>query len=443
LSGPVRIPGRQEPVVDTRPDLVPRFSGQGFDEQQVAARRAWLEQKTGARLEAVGRCAVPTAEMRGNVENPVGAAQVPLGVAGPLVVRGEHAFGTFYVPLATTEGALVRSYERGMLAITRAGGALVRVFADENRVAPIFSFADAAAAADFARSLPSRFEAVRAAAEATTRHGKLLRLTPCPLGREVIVEFSWFTGDACGMNMLVRGTEAACRLLAAETTVEHFQIFSGMSGEKRAAGNLLAGGKGKRVTASVLLPRRVLATVLGTDAESIAAMWRRTVLGHLQAGSVGYNGHYANGLAALFIATGQDVANVANAAVGVTSLEAAADGGLHASVHLPSLTVGTVGGGTGLGTGRECLEVLGCAGEGKALKLAEIAAATVLAGEISMGAAIAAGMLVAGHERYGRNRPEGAGQEGEDGGDGDADAGPGAANDGPAGDVAPTGRTRR
>ena len=262
----------------------------------------------------------------------------------------------------------------------------------------------------------------------------------------MIVEFSWFTGDACGMNMLVRGTEAACRLLAEETAVEHYQIFSGMSGEKRAAGNLLAGGKGKRVTASVLLPRRVLATVLGTDAESIAAMWRCTVLGHLQAGSVGYNGHYANGLAALFIATGQDVANVANAAVGVTSLEAAADGGLHASVHLPSLTVGTVGGGTGLGTGRECLEVLGCAGEGKALKLAEIAAATLLAGEISMGAAIAAGMLVAGHERYGRNRPEGAGPEGEEGPegeDGGADAGPGTATNGPAGDVAPTGRTRR
>jgi hydroxymethylglutaryl-CoA reductase (NADPH) len=121
---------------------------------------------------------------------------------------------------------------------------------------------------------------------------------------------------------------------------------------------------------------------------------------------VGYNGHFANGLAAIFIACGQDVANLANAAVGTTQLELTEAGDLYASVVLPALTVGTVGGGTGEGTARECLELLGCAGAGGARKLAEIVAATLLAGELSLGAALAAGEFVDAHEEYGRNRPE-------------------------------------
>ena len=415
-----------------RPPLVPRFLGQGYSEEQIAARRAWVEEATGARLERVGRAAIAGDEMRGNVENPIGAVQMPLGVAGPLHVRGEHAYGVFYVPFATTEGALVRSYERGMVAITRGGGAAVRVWADENRVAPLFTFADLETAAAFVRSLPGRFEAVRRAAEATTGHGRVLRLVPHPLGREVIVEFVWSTGDAQGMNMIVRGSEAAGRELAAACGAEGFELFSGLSGEKRASGSLLAGGKGKRVSAAVRLPRRVVETHLGCRAEALAAMWRRTVLGHLQSATLGYNGHYANGLAALFIATGQDVANVVNAAVGVTTLEATAQGDLHAAVNLPSLTVATVGGGTGLGTSHECLEMLGCAGAGKAAKLAEIVAATLLAGELSMGAALAGGDFVAGHERYGRNRPEDAEETGPKGG---VDAGGDGAGDQGGGDL--------
>jgi hydroxymethylglutaryl-CoA reductase (NADPH) len=134
-------------------------------------------------------------------------------------------------------------------------------------------------------------------------------------------------------------------------------------------------------------------------------MWHHTILGHIQANSIGYNGHYANGLAAIFIACGQDVANVANSAVGITNFEVTEDGDLYASVTLPSLTVATVGGGTGLGTSRECLEMLGCAGRGGAPKFAEIIAATILSGELSMGAAIASEEFVQAHEIYGRNRP--------------------------------------
>lgn len=385
-------------------ELVPRLEGQGYSEAALSLRRAWVEERTGARLAGVGGAPIDPEGMRGNIENPIGEARVPLGVAGPLVVLGEHAQGTFYVPMATTEGTLVRSYERGMVAISRAGGASARVLADENRVSPIFRFADVATAAAWVRSLPGRFAELAAAAEATTRHGKLLRIEPQPLGRKVILHFVFSTGDAHGMNMIVKAVDAACRLLAPET--EGYSIFSGAESEKHASGSLLAGGKGKRVTAGVLLPARVVRAYLHASPDDMVEVWMHTVLGHLQAGSLGYNGHFANGLTCLFVACGQDVANVANAAVGVSTLERTAEGDLYASVTLPSLTVATVGGGTGLGTGRECLEMLGCYGAGKAKKLAEIAAALLLAGELSMAGAITSGEFVEAHETYGRNRPE-------------------------------------
>ena len=164
-------------------DLIPRFTELGYSEEALAARRRWMEERTGASLAQVGAFGFPAEEMRGNVENPIGAAQVPLGVAGPLLVRGEYADGLFFVPMATTEGALVRSYERGAMAITRSGGASVRLYVDENRMTPVFLFDEVAEAADFARDLPGHFEALRAEAESTTRHGRLLRLEPLPVGR--------------------------------------------------------------------------------------------------------------------------------------------------------------------------------------------------------------------------------------------------------------------
>jgi hydroxymethylglutaryl-CoA reductase (NADPH) len=391
-------------------ELVPRLEGQGYSAADVEARRRWIEERTGAHLRHVGAGSLAGEEMRGNVENPIGAAQVPLGAAGPLRVEGEHARGVFYVPLATTEGALVRSYERGMVTLTRAGGATVRLVADENRVSPVFVFDGVAEAAEFARALPGWFEELKGEAESTTRHGRLLRVEPRPLGREVAVHFVYWTADAHGMNMIVKATDRACRWLVERERAGRYYVFSGAESEKRASGSLFGGGKGKRVMAGARLPPRLVRAYLHTTPEGLADVWQRTVLGHLQAGTLGYNGHFANGLAALFIATGQDVANVVNSAVGVTAFEVLPGGDLYASVTLPALTVATVGGGTGLGTARECLEMLGCAGAGGAPKLAEIAAATLLAGELSMGAAIASGEFVAAHEEYGRNRPPSPGE---------------------------------
>ncbi|HVT61001.1 MAG TPA: hydroxymethylglutaryl-CoA reductase [Thermoanaerobaculia bacterium] len=392
-------------------DLVPRLDHQGFAAADVGARRRWVEERTGVELPHVAASSVALQAgepLRGKIENPIGAAQVPLGVAGPLAIRGVWARGVFYVPLATTEGALVRSYERGMVALTRAGGAVAQLGLDENRVAPVFVLDGVEEAHRFCAELERSFGLIREAAESTTRHGKLLRLEPHALGREVIVTFCYSTGDANGMNMIVKATDQACQWIAAHCGARRYYIASGMDSEKRASGALLAGGKGKRVVAGARLPARLVRAYLRTTPEAMRELWEHTVLGHLLAGAVGYNGQYANGLAALFIACGQDVANVANSAVGITRFSVMEGGDLYASVTLPSLTLATVGGGTGLGTARECLAMLGCAGDGGAPKLAEIVAATLLAGELSMGAAIASGELVAAHETYGRNRPPAA-----------------------------------
>lgn len=402
-----------EPFTEVEPlQLVPRMKEQGYAVQHVERRREWIEERTGCQLGHVGSYSIPSEEMRGNIENPIGAVQMPLGVAGPLRINGMYASGSFYVPLATTEGALVRSYERGMAAVTRAGGVTTQLHQDENRVAPVFCFDDVRDAYEFTQSLTEDFQAIRETAESTTRHGKLVRLECHPVGREVIVNFSYTTGDAHGMNMIVKATERACQRIMAHSKARQFYIFSGFSSEKRASGSLLAGGKGKRITAGALLPREIVKSYLHTTPAQLSDMWRHTVVGHMQSNAIGYNGHYANGLAAIFIACGQDVANIANSAVGITNFEVTDDGDLYATVTLPSLTVATVGGGTALGTSRECLEMLGCAGSGGAAKFAEIVAATILTGELSMGSAIASNEFVQAHETLGRNRPNGNDESG-------------------------------
>jgi len=395
-------------AADPRIDLIPRLRDQGYRGREVAERRAWVEARTGVTLPLVGSYTIPSEQMRGNIENPIGAVQMPVGIAGPLEIHGSEAHGVFYVPLATTEGALVRSYERGMVTLTRAGGVTVRIVRDENTIAPVFVFDDVAAAIEFAERLGKDFDRIKEEADSTTRHGRLLRIDCRPAGREVIVEFHYHTGDAQGMNMIARATDQACRGIAKRARARRFYLFSGLSSEKRASGALLAGGKGKTVVAGARIPAAILKSHLHVTAADFVDEWHRSMIGHVRAHAVGFNAQYANGLAALFIACGQDVANVANAAVGVTNYEPEDGGDVHVSVTLPSLTVATVGGGTALGTSRECLEVLGCAGAGCARKFAEIVAATLLAGEISMAAAIASGEFVAAHEKYGRNRPAAA-----------------------------------
>lgn len=344
--------------------------------------------------------------LQGNIESYIGMAQVPLGVIGPLRINGIYANGDFYVPLATSEGALVASYNRGAKIITLSGGVRSVCLTERVSRAPGFIFQDLPEAGEFIVWVVQHFDELKKVIAGTTAHGRLEDLKVTLEGKYVYLHFEYTTGDAAGQNMVTLATDAACRHIISECPVkpQHWFIESNMSGDKKATAMSLLFVRGKKVTAEIVIPRKLVTRLLHTTPEKVMEYWKMSFVGSVQSGSIGVQGHYANGLAALFIACGQDAACVAEASVGITRADITVDNDLYISVSLPNLIVGTVGGGTDLPTQRECLEMIGCKGEGTARKLAEICAATLLAGEVSIMGAIAAGQFALAHARYGRKK---------------------------------------
>ena len=339
-----------------------------------------------------------------NIENFIGTVKVPVGLAGPLRVNGAHASGDYYVPLATTEAALVASYSRGAQIVTEAGGCTALVLNEGVTRAPAFAFESLAAAAAFATWASGRVGELRDIAAATTKYGRLVDMQVTVEGNHVHLGFEYTTGDAAGQNMVTIATDAICRHIDAHSPVRPIRWFveGNLSGDKKATTHSFMTVRGRKVSAEVLLPPALVAARLHTTTAAVVDYWRVSMLGGVMSGSIGVQGHYANALAALFIACGQDAACVAEAAVGVTRMEAGADGSLYVAVTLPNLIVGTVGGGTSLPSQRACLEVLGLAGAGHARAFAELAAALALAGELSIVGSIAAGDFAAAHQRLAR-----------------------------------------
>jgi hydroxymethylglutaryl-CoA reductase (NADPH) len=385
---------------------VPRDRSDDYTPQAAAERRAFVEAETGVKLDHVGRHSFDASIVSGNIENFIGAAQVPIGVAGPLCVDGEHAKGQFLVPLATTEGTLVASYNRGMRLLTECGGVKTTVVEQHMQRCPAFIFDDARQARDFGAWVDDNFAAIKAAAEATTRSGKLKHIRQYSIGPLRHLRFNFTTGDAAGQNMTGKATDAACRWIQKNYPGGARYILSGnMDTDKKHSRINMLETRGKRVVAEAVIKRDVLRRVMRVDPEDLFYGRQISSSGAFLAGSANNGAHAANGLAALFIATGQDVANIAESHAGVVYSQLLGNGDYYWSTTLTSLIVATVGGGTGLATQRECLEMLGCYGSGKADKFAEICAGVVLAGETSLSCAVLAGDWVSAHERYGRNRP--------------------------------------
>ncbi len=384
---------------------VPRAATDDHCEDQAARRRAFVEEQTGTELRHVGSHTLDNDSLPGNIENFLGAAQVPIGLAGPLRIEGEHARGDFYVPLATTEGTLVASYNRGMRLVTEAGGVRATVVEDRMQRAPVFVLDDALAAREFGDWVTANRDRIAAACEATSRVARLIEIEQYAVGPLRYLRFDFSTGDAAGQNMVGRATHAGCEWIVANHPDHPRYVLSGAvdTDKKHSQINVLR-TRGKRVVAEVRIPSGLLQDLMGVTPEQLFRTRQMSMTGAYLAGAASNGAHAANGLAALFIATGQDAANVAESQAAVTYSQLLENGDYYWSVTLPSLIVATVGGGTGLATQQECLRVLGCAGQGRARKLAEICAAVVLAGDISLSSAVIAGDWVASHERYGRNR---------------------------------------
>lgn len=385
---------------------IPRDPGNDYTPAMAERRAEFLREKTGTTLNHVRRASFDPAVLPGNIENFIGVAQVPIGLAGPLRINGEHAQGDFYVPLATTEGTLVASYSRGMRVLSECGGVTATVVKRSMQRAPVFMFGTAREARDFGEWLTQRFDGVKQAAEATTRSGRLVEIEQYAIGNLLYLRFNYTTGDAAGQNMTGKATHAACEWIHATHPSQPKYMLSGSidTDKKHSAINTLR-TRGRRVVAEAVIKNDVLQRLMRVDTRTLFKARQISNAGSLLAGSA-YNGpHAANGITAMFIATGQDVANVAESHAGITYAQLLDNGDYYWSVTLTSLIVATYGGGTGLPTQRECLELLDCYGNGKADKLAEIMAAVVLAGDISLGSAVLAGDWVTSHEKLGRNRP--------------------------------------
>lgn len=374
----------------------------------IELRRTAISQLTGTQFKHISNYSMDVEVVtKRNIENMIGAIQVPLGVAGPLRVNGEYASGDYYIPLATTEGALVASAERGCSVITASGGANVRILKDEMTRAPVFKTKDIIGAKSLVDWVNVNFERLKEKAQETTRFGELLSINAFTAGRNIYLRFAYDTKDAMGMNMVTIATDAAVDLILLENDVELVALSGNMCSDKKPAAINAILGRGKTVSADVLIGKDIVLEKLKTTPEKMEEVnYRKNLLGSARAGSIGFNAHAANIAAAMFIACGQDAAHVVEASNAITTMELT-DDGLYCSVTLPSLNVGTVGGGTRIATQEECLKMLGVAGAGEppganARKLAEIIAAAVLAGEINLVGALAARHLAKAHAELGR-----------------------------------------
>lgn len=398
--------GFREGEEDPDREKIPRDPDDDYSHEAAALRRQFVEQRTGSRTGHLGGFSFDPAGLPGNIENFIGAAQVPVGLAGPLLVDGEHAVGEFWVPLATTEGTLVASYNRGMKLAHEAGGVRATVVDDAMQRAPAFVFDSAREAKQFGLWLEDNFDRIKEQADATTGSGRLRNIQQFPASRILFTRFNYTTGDAAGQNMTSKATAFACRWIAEQRPeIREFMLESNFATDKKASQVNMLHTRGKRVIAEITLPADLMRERMGVEPKLLFGKRIISNLGSYMAGSTNNGPHAANGITAIFIATGQDVANVAESSAAYGYSELTPDGDYYASVTLPSLIVATYGGGTGLATQRESLEMLGCYGDGKVMKLAEIVAATVLCGDLSLGWAAAVDEWVSAHDRLGRNRP--------------------------------------
>lgn len=385
---------------------IPRDKENNYTKEIAEKRRDFAREQTEAELNHVGHFSFEPDVLRGNIENFIGVAQIPIGLAGALLVNGEYAKGEFFVPLATTEGTLVASYNRGMKLLRESGGVSVTVVDDAMQRAPVFVFESAREASKFGVWVKENFAEIKAKAETTTNVGKLRDIQQFPASRFLYLRFNYTTGDAAGQNMVGKATKAACDWIqnVYPQKIERYQLEGSFATDKKTSFVNTLHTRGKKVIAEATIPADKLKEIMHVSVEQIFEARLASQLGGYLAGVNNNGAHSANGITAMFIACGQDVANVAESTAAAVYAEVTKSGDYYFSITIPSLIVATYGGGTGLPTQRECLELLDCYGAGKVKKFAEIVAATVLCGELSLGTAVIADEWVSSHEQLGRNR---------------------------------------
>ncbi|NMC61254.1 MAG: hydroxymethylglutaryl-CoA reductase (NADPH) [Candidatus Methanofastidiosa archaeon] len=377
--------------------------------EAVEIRREAIEKLRNVNLEYIGKYSLDPNNLFGkNIENMIGTVQVPMGIIGPLKINGNYAKGDFYVPMATSEGALLASTNRGASVISLSGGATTTIFRDGMTRAPVLRLSSSRDYYKITEFIDTNFDEIKKEAEKDSRFRKLKKIVPYLVGRNLFLRFVYDTGDSMGMNGVTIGTDAALKLIETKfPEVKSVSLSGNLCTDKKSSAINLIEGRGKSITSEVFISHDIIKEKLKTDAKTIVEVnYRKNLLGSAQAGAYGFNAHFANIVAAVFLATGQDIAQVVEGSQGFTTVEED-DKGIYFAVTMPSLEIATVGGGTKIETQKEALSILGLSGGGKnsgdnSKALSEICASAVLAGEISLLGALAARHLAKAHIEYGR-----------------------------------------
>ena len=371
----------------------------GYTSDDTKNRLKWLKDKTGIDLDT-NLENVPE-DLKGIIENHIGYMKIPMALAGPLQVDGGYAKGEYYVPLCTLEGTLAISMTRGMVATKRCGGIRVNHIKQELSRAPVFMFDDLKQADQFSGWIKRNFKSIKKIADSTSNYGKLLRIDRYPIQNYIILDFILDTGNAAGQNMVTLAAKVACDYIKNKTGAD-FILESGFNSDKKASARNMIMGRGHSVIAETTISNSVIRRILKADMSEMEKMQRVGPTITRLAGTEGCHLHISNALTAIYLATGQDTACVAENAIGHYQTEPI-DDGVKFRLTLPTLTVGTVGGGTRLLPQKQNLKLLGCdKGKHSSKKLAEIIAASTLALEISLFSAIASDTFTKAHMTYGR-----------------------------------------
>ncbi len=374
----------------------------------VRERRKHIEQELSVELSAVGSSTLDeTVAASKHCENMVGYTQIPVGIAGPLdIVQEDGKVQSYYIPLTTTEGALVASVSRGCKAIRENGGARVTTFrmgCSRGVVFRVESVLQGKDLCDYIYAHVSDFDGI---AKQTSKHIALIDVVVKSVGRQVFVRFSYNTQDAMGMNMVTIATDAISAAISKQTNCVCISVAGNYDIDKKPAWLNAIRGRGFEVRSDIVLSAQTLEKTLKTTAKAVYDVWvSKCMIGSALAGSLGFNAQYANIIAALFLSTGQDAAHVGEGSIGITTCEITGTDSLYVSVYIPDLMVGTVGGGTGLATQTECLNLLRSASSGSNLtseKFSTIVGAAVLAGEVSLLASLSEGSLSRAHRTLAR-----------------------------------------
>lgn len=362
-------------------------------------RNAFLANELDISLAGVEQSLID-GEAQIHCENVIGAVSIPMGVAGPLDLNGEELKGQHYIPLATTEGALVASVSRGCKAITESGGASVYAYATGTTRGPVFYTETLERQKLLYKWIQNNKNKLAEEATKTSSHLTFKDVMVKATANYLFARFIFDTDEAMGMNMVTIATQKMVELIEQETGISCLSVAGNFDIDKKPAWLNFINNRGRKAWAEAVIKKEVIESVLKTTAEKIFDVWLgKCMIGSIMSGSLGFNCHYANVIAAFYAATGQDLAHVVEGSMGVVTTKVVGEGDLYISAYIPALMLGTVGGGTKLQTQTEARSITGCT---TAAQLAELLSGAVLAGELSLLASLSQHTLAKAHSKLGR-----------------------------------------